>query len=316
MNEKNIEHNLCPVVVHKTCQICDSTNLNELYMVCQKDFSYIMNRCKSCSHIQVGKTQFPPEQKQEQSDYFCDTDTENEQFWTAIDSAWGGYRSRAFKNIFKNLNKQGLAKSKMLDVGSAFGHMLNMGCEEGYKVFGVEPSPIARKCALEKFGMNSVEQIDDIPDACRFDVILCLETLYYLTDIRKMLYSIRQKLSPNGCLVLKMRCNRTNLFRIAAKLSSLRGGGILCIRPDSPLYGYTLRGYHLFTTRNIKRLLCATGFKVIKIVNEKQELAKDFSVFNTLKQLRILFTMLVSAVSFGKVHIGTQITVYATPKCH
>ena len=314
MNNQNVKHNLCPVVIHKKCQICGSANLNELYMVCQRDFSYIMNLCKNCSHIQVGKTQLPPEQKQEQSDYFCDIDLKNEQMEKELDTQWGDLRLKAFKNILKNLEKMGFEKGRVLDVGSAFGHMLNIAQKMGYEVLGVEPSPSAREFALKKFGVESVSHISDISDSFTFDIILCMETLYYLHDIRQMLYDVGEKISPNGCFVLKMRCNRTNLFRIAAKLNLLRGDNLLCIHPDSPLYGYSLRAYHLFTTRNIKQLLSSNGFKVIKIVNEKQTVPKALTIFNTLKRLRILFTMFVSAVSFGKVHIGSEITIYATPK--
>ena len=255
----------------------------------------------------------PPEYKQESQDYFSDSDVDAscDQTWAKLNDAWGRYRQNAFKNIFNNLKKLGFAKGMMLDIGSAFGHMLNMAINEGFSVLGVEPSHLARQIAYEKFKIQSVKDIDDIKHESRFDVILCLETLYYCYDARQMLDSIRQKLSSSGCLVLKTRCNRTNLFRLCAALNILLKRKLLCVQPGTLLYGYSLRGYHLFTTRNIKKLLADTGFKVIKTVNEKQQLPQKLSLVRILQIARISFASLVSVITLGRVKIGTQITLYA-----
>lgn len=303
-----------PIKVFSSCQICGGDELVPLYAVDQDNFSYLMMRCRVCGHVQVGRTQLPPEQKVESSDYFRDVDAQDARAWEKMDAFWGGGRLRAFRNIIVNLKELGFAKGRMLEMGSAFGHMLNIAKKEDFVVLGVEPSPLARRLAKEKFGIESMVHIDEIgADTLPFDVILCLETLYYCHDVRDTLGKIRERVSPKGCFVLKIRSNRTNLFRFFSILHCF-GGQLLRIRPGSLLFAYSLRGYHLFKTRNIKRLLESTGFRVIKTLNEKQALTLGLSVMYVLKMLRIAFSACVSAVTLGRVKIGTEITVYAAPK--
>ena len=94
--------------------------------------------------------------------------------------------------VVNTLVKMGFKKGRMLDVGSAFGYMLNLAHKMGNEVLGVEPSQSARDFALEKFGVESVSHISDISDSLTFDIILCMETLYYLHDIRQTLYEVRK----------------------------------------------------------------------------------------------------------------------------
>jgi len=59
-----------------------------------------------------------------------------------------------------------------------------------------------------------------------------------------------------------------------------------------------------------KKLLADTGFKVIKTVNEKQQLPQKFSFAGILQIAHISFASLVSVITLGRVKIGTQITLY------
>lgn len=303
-----------PIVVHSKCQVCGGSKLRSLYSVEQDDFSYVMMLCKNCNHVQVGRTQFCPGDKQESKDYFSNFDGDIQGTWAGIDRCWGGGRLRAFNNILGHLKSLGFTGKSMIDVGCAFGHFLNLARKHGYSsVFGVDPSPLARLFAQEKFGIKVVEHIDSIPKACSpFDVIVCAETLYYCHDVRDTIGKMKNLLKPKGCLVLKIRSNRTGLFCFAALLTRLRGD-LLQVRPGSYLWHYCLRSYHLFTTRNIHRLLQSMGFEVLKTVNEKQVIPSRLTATGFAKLIRIVWTTIVSAVTFGTVKIGTEITVYATP---
>jgi|GEM_PF-6616002 len=311
---KKSEADLWPHVVFEKCQICTGANkLIPLYSVFQEDFSYLMGRCPVCSHLQVMQTQAAAEKKREAHDYFQSTDVQDKKEWQSINSSWGDARSRAFRNIFRTLRELGFSRGLLLDVGSAFGHFLNMARSQGYSVSGVEPSPSARRLAYDKFGIDSVSDIKDIKAEKLFDVIVCLETLYYIPDIRQMLREIRDRLSPGGCFVLKMRANRTGLFRFFSLLSHLRGV-LMVVDPGTRLYNYSLRAYHLFMTKNIKLLITSAGFEIIKVVNEKQALTSSLTATNIIKRIRIGLTVLVNSLSLGKIKIGTEITIYAKRK--
>lgn len=305
-----LDLNKWPIVIHKTCQICGSEIIKPLYAVAQTDFSYLMNICKCCGHVQVGRTQLPPEQKKEVAGYFDHYDAKNKNSREKIDADLGGIRYRVFKNILKNLSRMGFAKGNMLDIGSACGHMLNLARLEGYTVLGVEPSALARKFAKENFDINSVANISDLAAGQKFDVICCFETLYYCHDVRDILRKIRQHISEKGCFVLKMRSNRTNIFRLFSAIYRL-GNRLLILKPGSLLIKYSLKGYHLFKTKNIERLLRNEGFAVIKTVNEKQIFPRERSIPNLLKIIRCSLTTLVTIGTLGRVKIGTEITVYA-----
>ena len=129
-----------PITPLTNCQICSGEELSPFYVVEQKDFSYLMNICKNCSHVQVGRTQYPPETKAECCDYYNTFGTNDEEIWETINDKWCG-RLRAFRNILSTVRKLGFPKGRLLDVGSACGHMLNLARDAGYQVIGVEPTP-------------------------------------------------------------------------------------------------------------------------------------------------------------------------------
>jgi 2-polyprenyl-3-methyl-5-hydroxy-6-metoxy-1,4-benzoquinol methylase len=301
-----------PILVWSACQVCRGDRLKPFYVVDQPGFSYLMMRCRSCGHIQIGRSQFPPDTKQEQADYFADVAQKPDINWDKLDRRWGQQRYRAFHNIISHLARLGFPGGRLLDIGSAFGHFGYLSTARGYSVLGVEPSPIARLQANEKFGVESVPAIDDVPPAVLpADVVVCAETLFLLTDVRSMLEKIRTRLRPGGCLVVKTRANRAALFRMAS-LSARLHGRILRLQPGTPLYGWALRAYHLFTTSGIRRLLESSGFEILETVNEREILPTKMTFWAAAKYLRIGFTHAVEAMTLGKVKIGTVITVYAT----
>lgn len=299
-------------MVTVNCQICDSSELEPLYSIHEEGAGYLMSLCRSCKHLQVAGTERT--QEQEQGTYYAALHDNDDELWKKVDAGWGTRRVRAFENILLGLKKLGFGGGRMLDIGSGFGYMLNMARKRGFEVLGVEPSPLARRLAGQRLGVESVPDVDAIPaERSSFDVILCLETLYYCRDVREMLLKIRGKLSPAGCFVLKIRANRTALFRLAAAVSRLRGK-FMSLAPGDLLYHYNLRGYHLFTTRNAQRLLKNTGFHIVKTVNEKGAPVRITSMSGVLKMLRTTVSICVNAITLGKVKIGTEITIYATPK--
>jgi SAM-dependent methyltransferase len=308
-----IDQHEWPIEVFSSCQICGGNVLVPLYAVDQENFSYLMMLCRKCRHIQVGRTQFPPHTKKEQADYFAELENKGDINWHGIDQYWGYTRYPAFDSILNHLNQLGINRGKLIDIGSAFGHFADMANKKGFVSLGIEPSAIARRAAYERFGVESFDNIDNIPaDILPCDVVVCTETLYYLTDIRQMLWKLRGLLRPGGILVLKLKGNRTTLFQLASIWASLHKR-LLRLRSGSQLYGWALRGYHLFTTTTVCRLLNSSGFEILKITNEKEPSQKKFSWWIVAKHVRSGCTVIVNALTFGRRKIGTTITIYATP---
>jgi len=302
-----------PLLLHESCQVCLAAALHPLYSVEEKTFSYLMMRCKACGHVQIGRSQLHPDEMQKANDLFQRWAERPEEAWAMLDKSWGEFRRAAFCNILKHLERLGFKDGKMLDVGSAFGHFLSLARERGFNVLGVDVSATARHLARKKLGIETVEQLQSIPESAPpFDVIVCAETLYYHDDVRSACQALRSLLKPNGCLVLKIKGNRTGAFRFAAMLSQLRGN-LLRLRAGGYLYGANMHGYHLFKTRGIHRLLRGTGFDILETVNEKYTIPIRFSLLGTVKVIRTAWTFLVLAVTLGKIKVSQEVTVYATP---
>jgi len=275
-----------------------------------------MMLCGKCSHVQVGRTSAPPETKQEVCEYFdevCeyfDVGANPEEKWAEWSRFWGDFRKPAFLHILHTIKHLGFKSGRLLDVGSAFGHFLDLARREGYDVFGVDISDIARQLARDKFNIETFKTFDDIPTSIRsFDIVVCSETLYYQSDVRSFLGQMRRVLKPSGILVLKMKCNRTVIMQLASMLHRWRNSSLLELRPGQYLFGISLRAYHLFRTRGVHRLLRDTGFRIVRTVNETSTLP-----LRTIPQFAsVACSSLVNAISMGKIKIGKEITVYAVP---
>jgi 2-polyprenyl-3-methyl-5-hydroxy-6-metoxy-1,4-benzoquinol methylase len=270
-----------------------------------------MMLCRKCGHIQIGYTDFDPTLSPTNTHFFGSDEINLEAAWEKMDNVWGSCRKPAFLRILDTLHRMGFKQGSLLDVGSGFGHFMFLAKQRGFSPLGVEPSLQARRIANEKFSLESVEHLDCISEMTNFfDVVFCAETLYYLTDVRDSLEKLRKVLKPNGVFVLKLKSNRTYLFRAAAFINRILRR-FLCVRPGSFLYGPSLVAKHLFTTRSACLLCRETGFRILKVVNEKHThpLSLDFRSF--VKVCYSTFAALVTIVTFGKVKIGTEITIYA-----
>jgi len=301
--------------VHLSCQVCTEKALFPLYSICWKDFSQLMMRCSACGHVQAESCNPGLDDGEIDKDYyalFYDT-TNSADLWPEIDAHWGRARSRIFQNIIKQLSSLGYSTGTMLDIGSGFGHFLDVARTKGFTVVGVDPSPLARELARHKLHIESFESLTCFEGtSAPFDVITCLETLFHSYDLRKMLLAIHKMLKPHGCLVIKVRANRTWLFRLASKYVLAKGHS-LEVYPGQFLFGYTSYGaYHMFTTYSLHRLLESAGFRILKTVNEEYTKQK-LTVRGIAKLVFVGLSKAVNVLTLGTKKIGTEITAYCTP---
>lgn len=306
--------NRWPNVVHSQCQVCRCSYLHPLYCVEQSSFSYLMMLCDKCKHIQVGRTSSPAETKKEVCEYFTLGGLTQDEKWSEWSHFWGDCRKPAFTHMLRTIKRLGFEKGRLLDVGSAFGHFLDLAQSKGYDVFGVDTSSIARRLARDKFNIETFATLDDVPTSIRpFDIIVCSETLYLHPDVRVFLGQMRQKLKTNGLLVIKLRCNRTAIMRLVSMFYRWRNNSLLELRPGQYLYGISLSAYHLFRTWGIHRLLHDMGFRIVQTVSEKTTIRRGFAIQTIPQMVSIVWSSFVYAVSLGSLKIGREITIYAVP---
>jgi SAM-dependent methyltransferase len=93
--------------------------------------------------------------------------------------------------------------ARVLDVGCAFGFLLDEARRVGAEVCGAEMSDTARKHAERELALKVAPEFP-FSDALggTFDIAFLIGTIEHLADPRRMLQDIREVLKPDGLLVL------------------------------------------------------------------------------------------------------------------
>ncbi len=166
-----------------------------------------------------------------------------------------------------------------LDVGSCFGHLLDIFKSRNFQTFGVEPfEPLYRE-AIRRKNHSMFRDICGLPDSLKFDVITMLDTLYLIEDPLSLLVNLRKRIKPNGVLIIRI----VNRVWILDTLRYLRFPVSSNVFGDHK-YSFSLNGMRL--------LLKAAGFKTVSITGKepgklisdpkRRLLAQIFSLFSNL----------------------------------
>jgi len=97
----------------------------------------------------------------------------------------------------------------ILDVGTAYGHFLELLKERGAIPEGVEIVAALRARGTER-GHVIHDCVPDNPSQ-KYDAVTVIDSLYYTNDPLATLHRIREVLTPGGCVLLRVT-NRTWLF--------------------------------------------------------------------------------------------------------
>jgi 2-polyprenyl-3-methyl-5-hydroxy-6-metoxy-1,4-benzoquinol methylase len=165
---------------------------------------------------------------------------------------------------------------RCLEVGCSFGFALDFSRHVlGWEVLGVDPSPLAAAGAealgfpVRRTYFNA--ELDLGPEP--FDVVICSEVLEHIATPHELLAAIRDRLSPEGVLVL----STPNLAVIRPEVEEGALGRAL-----SP-------GLHLvlYDRRSLIRVLEDAGFAAVR-VEESPETLRAFAALSpaTLERLR------------------------------
>ncbi len=135
----------------------------------------------------------------------------------------GNYEKRVElnKNWIKisKLVKNYKQKGDLLDIGCAYGHVLN-DLRNEFSVYGIDISNYAINKAKEKFNLINLKQGDimnGIPFEKEFDVITAIDIIEHLDNPKKALSIIYDKLKQDGILIIQMPTNNNILSRLINK---------------------------------------------------------------------------------------------------
>jgi 2-polyprenyl-3-methyl-5-hydroxy-6-metoxy-1,4-benzoquinol methylase len=194
------------------------------------------------------------------------TELYNESYYEDGDVGYSGYIStfdehrEQFMNIFEKRHRDllhNVSGKRLLEIGCAYGFLLDFLRKKGWEVTGVEISPLSSSYARNELGLNvltgSVETAEF--EKHSFDVILLLDVLEHLHRPFDVLERIRELLAPGGILVVQCPWELYHWEEVAeAILKGVRPG---TIEPDAvPAHLY------FFQPRTLEEVLKKGGFKI------------------------------------------------------
>jgi len=148
-------------------------------------------------------------------------ETYNKDYFTGKKSllykfGYGSFTEQFFENIFNSFKKyiHGIESGKMLDVGCAFGLMLEK-FPKSFDKFGIDVSEYAIQVAKEKFPDDkffACEAEKDLPfPEDYFDIVLCNDVFEHLESPGKAIKNIHRVMKKGGLLLATTP--NLNLFR-------------------------------------------------------------------------------------------------------
>jgi 2-polyprenyl-3-methyl-5-hydroxy-6-metoxy-1,4-benzoquinol methylase len=144
------------------------------------------------------------------------------------------------------------SQQRVLDVGVAYGHLLDLYHAEGATCAAIEIVDFLRE-RLRDRGYDAYETVQDIPVGELFDVITSIDSLYYFEKPAELLRALHPHLKSEGVLILRV-ANRTPVLRL---LHALRWPGLGRVFGDTK---------HNFSYRGIRSLLERSGFRIERVI--------------------------------------------------
>lgn len=149
---------------------------------------------------------------------------------------------------------------KLLDVGSAHGWFLETARED-FDVLGVEPDAVVgSRAAARGLPVRAGFFPDVLEDGERFDVIVFNDVIEHIPDIRSALEACRQRLDPEGILILNLPNSRGFFYRLSKVIARLGWR-----TPFERLWQKDLPSPHVhyFSTDNLAKLVAGRGFEMV-----------------------------------------------------
>ncbi|CAN7515773.1 methyltransferase domain-containing protein [Massilia sp. LjRoot122] len=148
----------------------------------------------------------------------------------------------------------------LLDVGSAHGWFLETARED-FDVLGVEPDAVVGgRAAARGLPVRAGFFPDVLREDERFDVIVFNDVIEHIPDIRSALDACRQRLNPDGILILNLPNSRGFFYRLSKTIARLGWR-----TPFERLWQKDLPSPHVhyFSTGNLAQLVAGRGFDLV-----------------------------------------------------
>ena len=167
--------------------------------------------------------------------------------------------AQQYRSFWQSLGAR-VNPGRFLDVGCSTGHLLRIGADFGWQVYGVDYSRINIRYGQEKLGLNNL-RLSDLHNACYpddfFDYVHLWHVLEHARNPASQLEEIRRILKPGKELLVGVPCITDPIYYALRFKSRLMG----CPPPISSDNAHTFE----FTSSTLKEMLKKTGFYVQNI---------------------------------------------------
>jgi len=150
----------------------------------------------------------------------------------------------------------------ILDVGCAYGHLMEVFAKEGCRCTGVEPVAGPRELLHRRGAFAVMPSIEAVPDrGAQFDAILAIDSLYYMPGPPAAhLRRLARLLKPGGVLIIRIanRAPAIRFFRMLGRpvTNDLFGDALFCfsdrgMRTLLKAAGLSLESWHACEHKNV-----------------------------------------------------------------
>lgn len=208
-------------------------------------------KCPLCR----GASRFEPAPAERLDQYW-----RGEEFWSDEEIAKRKQREPVFREAFQILRRHKPEPGSVLDIGCGIGTFLALCRAEGWRVTGVDPSPIACQVARQEYGLDLVSDTFSSKGfgEQKFDAVFAAQVLHHLPDPASFLADIARVVAADGLILLRT----PNLVPQEAVLRLQRMLG----RKEQFFCGPTL---HVFHPETLRLLFARQGLEEVRFVNSR-----------------------------------------------
>jgi 2-polyprenyl-3-methyl-5-hydroxy-6-metoxy-1,4-benzoquinol methylase len=243
----------------RECQICLSDEIEELY---NQNFltigddnisSYAISICRACGFAFANNL---PSQNEyieyySQNDKYTYTAAKN-----GIPEGLKRLHTEGYTVIDKYIQEKDKNKSdvRILDVGCATGHFLNIFKSHGYiHVTGVDLNPVYALVAKEDHDIEVIlKPLEEIEFQNKYDVIILSGVLEHIADLRSFIKNIARLLENDGLIFAE----QPDLALFSKNVVE-------------PFLEFSVEHINYFTVKSLANLFSASGLRIIYSENKK-----------------------------------------------